>query len=151
MFEFYLCLFGGFLGLHKFYRKEYGKGILYFFTCGLFFIGYLTDLIYIYRVNCLGKEDTRQQRKEQSRILREEFLQAERERTAQLDREGVAYCPRCKSTSIQYVERRKRLSVGRAVVGTVLINPLAGAVGAMTSKKYKGRIKCLKCGHEWKA
>lgn len=147
--EFYLCLFGGFLGLHKFYKREYGKGFLYFFTCGLFFIGYFKDLFYIARATFLNIEDTREEKKEQARAQREEILRCERERIDRLEQEGVAYCPRCKSTSVQYVERRKQLSLGRAAVGS-LINPLAGAVGAVTSKKYKGKVKCLKCGHEWK-
>lgn len=45
--ELVLCLFLGFLGAHKFYRKEYGMGILYLFTFGLFGIGVLVDLIKI--------------------------------------------------------------------------------------------------------
>lgn len=67
----------------------------------------------------------------------------------QMEKEGIAHCPKCKSTSIQYVERRKALSIGRGIVGST-INPLAGAVGAVTSKKYKGFVKCLNCGYQWK-
>ena len=67
-----------------------------------------------------------------------------------MKKEGTAHCPKCKSTSIQYVERRKRLSVGRSIVGSAVAGPLGAAVGAVTSKKYKGFVKCLNCGHKWK-
>lgn len=77
-----------------------------------------------------------------------------KERLKRMDKEGIPYCPKCKSTSLQYVERRKQLSIGRGVAGSVIGGivgaPLAGAVGAVTSKKYKGRIKCLNCGKSWK-
>lgn len=42
---FFLCLFLGFLGAHKFYEGKTRKGILYMFTAGLFFIGWLIDII----------------------------------------------------------------------------------------------------------
>ena len=42
-----LCAFGGFFGLHRFYNKEIGMGILYIFTVGLFMFGWIRDLIVI--------------------------------------------------------------------------------------------------------
>lgn len=42
---FFLCLFLGFLGIHKFYEGKVGMGILYFFTMGLFGIGWFIDII----------------------------------------------------------------------------------------------------------
>ena len=44
---FFLCLFLGIFGGHKFYEGKFGMGILYLFTCGLFGIGWLIDLILI--------------------------------------------------------------------------------------------------------
>ena len=44
---FLLCLFLGVLGGHKFYEGKVGMGILYIFTCGLFGIGAIIDLIVI--------------------------------------------------------------------------------------------------------
>ena len=44
---FCLCLFLGFLGAHKFYEGKYVWGILYFFTFGLFFIGWFVDILII--------------------------------------------------------------------------------------------------------
>lgn len=44
---FCLCFFLGYLGAHKFYEGKTGAGVLYFFTAGLFGIGWLVDLISI--------------------------------------------------------------------------------------------------------
>lgn len=40
-----LCLLLGSLGVHQFYMKNIGKGILYLFTLGLFGIGTLVDIV----------------------------------------------------------------------------------------------------------
>ncbi len=40
-----LCILLGMFGAHKFYEGKVGMGILYIFTCGLFFIGVIVDLI----------------------------------------------------------------------------------------------------------
>ncbi len=40
----WLCVFGGFFGLHLFYVGRIGKGILYLFTGGLFCIGWIVDI-----------------------------------------------------------------------------------------------------------
>lgn len=42
---FFLCLFLGYFGAHKFYEGKAGAGILYLFTCGLFGIGWFIDCI----------------------------------------------------------------------------------------------------------
>ena len=42
---FFLCLFLGYVGAHKFYEGKAGMGILYIFTVGLFGIGWFIDLI----------------------------------------------------------------------------------------------------------
>lgn len=44
---FFLCLFFGAAGFHKFYVGKTGAGILYLFTFGLFGFGYFFDLIFI--------------------------------------------------------------------------------------------------------
>jgi TM2 domain-containing membrane protein YozV len=157
--DFWLCLFGGWFGLHKFYRKEYKMGIIYLLTAGLFGIGWFVDTIILLVKGLKGedigeyyriKHEKAEETKRQWKLQQEQALAARNERIRELEKQGVAYCPKCLSTSIQYIERRKRLSVSRAVAGTVLFNPLWGAVGAVTSKKHYGYAKCLKCGHEWK-
>ena len=42
---FFLCLFLGFIGAHKFYEGKVGMGILYLFTGGLLGIGWFIDCI----------------------------------------------------------------------------------------------------------
>ena len=44
---FFLCLFLGWLGAHKFYEGKAGMGILYFLTAGLFGIGWFIDTLVI--------------------------------------------------------------------------------------------------------
>ena len=41
--SFFLCLFLGFAGAHKFYEGKAGMGLLYLFTVGLFGIGWAID------------------------------------------------------------------------------------------------------------
>lgn len=40
-----LCVLLGFLGAHKFYEGKILLGIVYLFTCGLFFVGLIIDFI----------------------------------------------------------------------------------------------------------
>ena len=49
---FLLCLLLGYIGAHKFYEGKTGMGILYFFTVGLFGIGWIVDTILL-----LGKPE----------------------------------------------------------------------------------------------
>ena len=44
---FFLCLFIGYFGAHKFYEGKAGMGLLYIFTVGLLGIGWIIDLITI--------------------------------------------------------------------------------------------------------
>lgn len=42
-----LCIFVGYLGVHKFYVGKVGVGLIYLFTMGLFGIGWIVDIIRI--------------------------------------------------------------------------------------------------------
>ena len=42
-----LCLFFGYLGIHRFYVGKIGTGLIWFFTIGFFGIGWILDLIFI--------------------------------------------------------------------------------------------------------
>lgn len=83
----------------------------------------------------------------------------QKERLQQLKKDHIPYCPKCKSTNLTYVAKRKRLSLGRAAVGGVVGGALTGGIGAAagatmgglsSNKMKKGKVKCLNCGHEWK-
>lgn len=43
--ELILCILLGYFGAHKFYEHKIGLGILYFFTLGLFGIGWIVDIV----------------------------------------------------------------------------------------------------------
>lgn len=42
-----LCILGGWIGAHQYYSRKIEKGILYTFTAGLFFIGWIVDILKI--------------------------------------------------------------------------------------------------------
>lgn len=44
---FFLCLFFGYLGFHRFYVGKIGTGIIWMFTFGFLGIGWILDLIFI--------------------------------------------------------------------------------------------------------
>ena len=56
---FWLCLFLGMFGAHRFYVGKTGTGILWLFSCGLCYIGWIVDLISIL---CGGFRDKAGQR-----------------------------------------------------------------------------------------
>lgn len=83
----------------------------------------------------------------------------QKDRLQQIKRDHVPYCPKCHSTNLTYIAKRKRLSLGRAVVGGAVGGALTGGIGAAagatmgglsSNKMKKGKVKCLNCGHEWK-
>lgn len=60
--DFTICLFLGMFGVHKFREKKVGMGILYFFTCGLFGIGWIYDCIRYFIVALKGERIIGEQR-----------------------------------------------------------------------------------------
>lgn len=82
----------------------------------------------------------------------------EKEKLNELKKNHIPFCPKCHSTNLTYISKRKRLSLGRAVVGGAIgsvAGPLGTAAGATmgglsSNKLKKGTVKCLNCGHTWK-
>ena len=61
--DFILCLFFGYLGIHKFYEEKKSLGILYLFTGGIFAIGWIIDCIQLgakllHTIDTVNKEST---------------------------------------------------------------------------------------------
>ena len=70
---------------------------------------------------------------------------AEKERIKQMDKDGIAYCPKCHSTSLS--ANKKGFGIGKAVIGAAFtggIELVAGNIGAA-----KVKVTCLKCGHQF--
>ena len=40
-----LCIFLGYFGAHRFYTGHYLVGVIYFFTIGVFGIGWIADIV----------------------------------------------------------------------------------------------------------
>lgn len=155
--EFFLCLFLGFFGVHKFYKKKIGIGILYFFTAGMICLGWIYDSIILFKLAFLNKEETKEYtemvkikeeklalKKEQRELEYNNYLQAREERKNSKE----ACCPRCGSTSL--TANKKGWSLGKGLVGAALINPIGGIATGMLGKN-KIIIICLKCGKQFKA
>ncbi|CAM2949321.1 hypothetical protein HAHI6034_05785 [Hathewaya histolytica] len=81
---------------------------------------------------------------------KEEEKRERKQRISDMKKEGIVFCPKCKSTCVTYTEKHKKLSVGRAITGGILAGGTGAVLGGLTSKKVKGKVKCLNCGHEWK-
>lgn len=68
-------------------------------------------------------------------------------RMKELDSQGIAYCPKCASTSI--TAGKRGFSVGKAVAASFFLSTesslIAGAAGA-----NKPECICMKCGHTWR-
>lgn len=86
--------------------------------------------------------------KEQSKLQMQrdmEKKQQENERVKRLEAEGIAYCPKCHSTSLS--AQKKGFGIGKAVVGAALTGGIGLVAGNIGSKKV--RVTCLKCGHQF--
>ncbi|MDB2085845.1 hypothetical protein [Clostridium paraputrificum] len=70
----------------------------------------------------------------------------QKERLLKLQKEGIPYCPKCKSTSL--TTTNKKLSLGRAAVGGVLLGGAGAILGGLTSKKVE--LLCMNCGYKFK-
>jgi tellurium resistance protein TerD len=60
---------------------------------------------------------------------------------------GEIKCPNCGSTQVATKEEQG-FSVGKAVLGSVLLGPLGGVAGGIFGGK-KLKIVCLSCGKSW--
>lgn len=69
------------------------------------------------------------------------------ERRRELDEQGVAYCPKCLSTSLS--AQKKGGSIVKGLVGGAIAGPvglLAGGIG-----RNKIDVVCMKCGNKFRA
>lgn len=156
-----LCYTLGIFGGHKFREKNYGMGIIYLFTGGLFMAGWVYDTIkFTYYVICKSdsqlieienkriqrvadnKEKWSEIQKEQNEVRKQKYI----EKNASKANE-VIHCPKCRGTQIS--AHKKGFGLGKAVVGTVTFGLLAGAGFGMVGKN-KIYLSCMHCGNQWK-
>lgn len=69
---------------------------------------------------------------------KQEEKQYQKDRIKQLERDHIPYCPKCKSTNITYLSNRKRLSLGRTVVGGTIGGVLTGGLGVAAGATMGG-------------
>ncbi len=134
-----LCtIFGGWFGLHKFIDGEIGIGVLYFFTCGLFLVGWICDIVKEVRGDNFSTAPTN--------IFNNDSIS-----------KYAIICPRCKSNNItfQLVAEQKKRGIFASIVWIILclctlfliiLIPLLTKKGSKT-KKY---AICQNCGYSWK-
>lgn len=59
-------------------------------------------------------------------------------------------CPKCKSANFMLLEdQKKAMSLGKGIVGGVLLGPIGAVGGAIIGKKGKFDLVCQDCGHRW--
>ena len=75
----------------------------------------------------------------------QEKIAKEKERIARMAAEGVAYCPRCYSTSLS--SNKKGFGIGKAIIGAAAVGGIGLIAGNIGAKKV--RITCMNCGHEF--
>lgn len=146
---FLLCLFGAFLGLHNWYLGDYKRATLFTFTVGGFGIWWISDLIKIvtdpdFLENYYDGYKTYKENKQEERL---EKLNEIRERNYVPEGHQVR-CPKCGSTQLS--ANKKGFSLGKAVVGGIVLNPILGAATGMIGKD-KIIVTCLNCGRQFKA
>ena len=59
-------------------------------------------------------------------------------------------CPKCSSLNFEAVaSSKKSLSLGKGLVGGVLLGPVGAVGGAIMGKKGKTTFVCHNCGNTW--
>lgn len=79
------------------------------------------------------------------KYLQEDIININKKRGEEKEEEKIAKCPKCRSTSISYLNK---VSVGRAIIGGALAGSEGAVLGGLTGKK--GYAVCLNCGKRWK-
>lgn len=74
-----------------------------------------------------------------------ENMNKEQERIRKAEEEGIAYCPKCHSTSLS--ANKKGFGIGKAIFGAALTGGIGLVAGNIGAKDV--RVTCLKCGHQF--
>mgnify|MGYP002511969756 CR=1 FL=1 len=93
-----LCVVGGPFGIHKFYEEDILMGIVYLCTMGLFFFGWIADIIkYIaMKDNEYDTEKVKEEKEERKRLKKDEqFKRMEEIKSQRQERLRSKTCPKC--------------------------------------------------------
>lgn len=154
--ELILCVFGGCIGLHKFYEKNIGMGVLYLLTMGLCGIGWIYDIVVLAAnfnkeyvvlndsdVEKIVEENPRnragaikQYRKETGKNLKKAMLEVDNA----YERMGInpykRICPKCKSENCTvFLEEKEIIPEKRVVQHSANLNPLKPFTFANSKEK----------------
>lgn len=143
--ELILCIFLGWFGAHKFYTGKIGMGILYFFTTGMFLVGWIYDIATLslnYKKEYVKLEEDEIDKivlenprnrtasiKQYRKITGENFKNASVEIDNAYERTGInpykKLCPKCKSGNCTaFLETREIAPEKRIVEHSANLNPL---------------------------
>lgn len=155
-----LCIGGSVLGLHHYYLGDYKKGIIFTLTAGGFGIWWIHDIIMIiskedfienYELHSDNKQmvdkiEKERKKEEFNRIMASKPVVSVQKHEYVASRAQVG-CPKCGST--QLTANKKGFSLGKALVGGLVLVPIAGVATGMIGKN-KILITCLSCGKQFK-
>lgn len=123
--EFLLCLFLGWCGVHRFYKKKIGTGILYLCTFGCLLVGWIVDLLiatFQYQKLIDKKNSTGRSKKE---IYERAKSLDQKELYRNTTRGYKKYCPSCGSDNCHAFVEDKVIRQGKTRIQTsVNLNPL---------------------------
>lgn len=158
--ELILCIFGGYLGFHKFYEGKILIGILYFCTMGLGTIGWIYDIVllsknYKKKYTALENSDVEKIVSENPRdrtasikryreITGDNLKNAVTEVDNAYKRLGInpykKICPKCKSENCSvFLEEKEIIPEKRVVQHSANLNPLKPFTFANSTEKVVNR------------
>lgn len=145
-----ICLFTGIFGGHCFAIGKPWKGVVYLFTCGLFFIGWIYDFIMI-----LVDDDTCSYVKATKPVMKPKITPkpavvnktpSPKVRITPSQPNNIPCCPKCRSTAL--AANKRGFSLGKGIVGSMVNLPVGIAAGMIGKNKIE--ITCLNCGYTFK-
>lgn len=76
-----------------------------------------------------------------------EIADQKKAKKKEMDDQGIAYCPKCLSTSLS--TNKKGGSITKGLVGGLVLGPLGLLAGGIGRNKID--MYCMKCGNKFKA
>lgn len=157
-----LCVFFGPFGFHKFYEGDIRAGILYFFTAGIFFFGWIKDIIKYatMKESDYDAEKMREEKKAEKRIKKEERdRRVEKAREQRQEKLRNRTCPKCGGRNFHAFVMEKEIMPEKRIMRHGLnLNPLHPLTFSKTKEKVVrkrvaksvSKFVCDDCGYIFK-